>query len=188
MKQDHSHSMKYFGIEKCSGVPNTNRIVISIEQQKHIGQGQRMRTQSRDPETLFMLMRYWTWALIVCIFHVLQVIYRNNEDYGVYESGTTRTAGNNNNKNKKQFYLLFCSAWIILKCKELISVSNYDYKGNQWIGHEKTNFGVDSENVAARSVFDLTEGLTDGNQNVQSRWTTLISMPQCLGRCDRPAG
>ena len=29
---------------------------------------------------------------------------------------------------------------------------------------KKTN----SENVAARSVFDLTEGLTDGNQNVQS--------------------
>ena len=37
------------------------------------------------------------------------------------------------------------------------------------LGRKKTNFGVDSENVAARSVFDLTEGLTDGNQNVQSR-------------------
>ena len=33
---------------------------------------------------------------------------------------------------------------------------------------KKTKFGVESENVAARSVFDLTEGLTDGNQNVQS--------------------
>ena len=99
--------MKYFGIEKCSGVPNTNRIVISIEQQKHIGQGQRMRTQSRDPERLSMLMRYWTGSLIVCIFHVLQVIDRNNEDYGVYESGTTRTAGNNNNKNKKNYISFF---------------------------------------------------------------------------------
>ena len=35
------------------------------------------------------------------------------------------------------------------------------------LGRRK-EFGVDSENVAARSVFDLTEGLTDGNQNVQS--------------------
>ena len=37
MKQDQSHNMKYFGIEKCFGVLNSNRIVISIEQQKHIG-------------------------------------------------------------------------------------------------------------------------------------------------------
>ena len=36
------------------------------------------------------------------------------------------------------------------------------------LGRRK-EFSVDSENVAARSVFDLTEGLTDGNQNVQSR-------------------
>ena len=37
MKQDQSHNMEYFGIEKCSGLSNSNRIVISIEQQKHIG-------------------------------------------------------------------------------------------------------------------------------------------------------
>ena len=37
MKQDQSHNIRYFGIEKCSGVSNSNRIVISIEQKKHIG-------------------------------------------------------------------------------------------------------------------------------------------------------
>ena len=36
MKQDQTHNMKYFGIEKCSRVSNSNRIVIPIEQQKDI--------------------------------------------------------------------------------------------------------------------------------------------------------
>ena len=66
-----------------------------------------MKIQSIDPEKLSMSMRYCMGALIVCIFHLFQVIDRNNEDYGVYESGTTRTAGNNNNKNKKNYISFF---------------------------------------------------------------------------------